>query len=87
MEEYIKILKKIKKETLNAAANAYTSSMSDIWRKEAQAIEKVLYQLGQDERVINAMAEMLFAYRYNFLPLEDCTSEKQIIDYFRKKVG
>ena len=50
MEEDIKILKKIKKETLNAAANAYTSSMSDIWRKEAKAIENILNRLEQLEK-------------------------------------
>lgn len=42
MEEDIKILKKIREESINAAANACTGAMSNIWRKEAQAIENLL---------------------------------------------
>lgn len=42
MEEDIKILEKIREESINAAANACTGAMSNIWRREAQAIENLL---------------------------------------------
>ena len=82
MEEDIEILKKIKEQTLNASANACTGAMSDIWRKEARAIENILNRLEQDERVIEEMAEYI---RVN----TDFTvvgNAKGITECFRKRV-
>lgn len=99
IEESKKIIKEMRKESLNACMNACTGAMSEIWRNEAKAIETILSELDKKEAVIDEMAKAMADEKYEeFICMEvDCEhielqNEGKCIggincikDYFTKK--
>lgn len=62
IEEAKKIIKEMKKESLNACMNACTGAMSEIWRNEAKAIETVLSELEKKDKEIAYWKEQTEGY-------------------------